>query len=86
MEQRIRELVNRLNEYSKAYYVMDAPKISDKEYDELFEACLSWNSRPVLYCRIRPPSGWVEIRCPGLRSIPTYSGFGALTRCAPVRT
>lgn len=40
MEQHIRELVDRLNEYSKAYYVMDAPKISDKEYDELFDSLL----------------------------------------------
>ena len=40
MEQQIRELVDRLNEYSKAYYVMDAPKISDKEYDELFDSLL----------------------------------------------
>ncbi len=40
MEQRIRELVDRLNEYSRAYYVMDAPKISDKEYDELFDSLL----------------------------------------------
>ena len=37
MEQRIRELVDKLNEYSKAYYVLDAPKISDKEYDELYD-------------------------------------------------
>jgi len=40
MEQRIRELVDKLNEYSRAYYVMDAPKISDKEYDELFDSLL----------------------------------------------
>ena len=40
MEQRIRELVDRLNEYSKAYHVMDAPKISDKEYDELYDSLL----------------------------------------------
>jgi len=40
MQQRIKELVNKLNEYSKAYYVMDAPKISDKEYDELFDRLL----------------------------------------------
>ncbi len=40
MEQRIRELVNKLNEYSKAYYVLDAPKISDKEYDELYDELL----------------------------------------------
>lgn len=40
MEQRIRELVDKLNEYSKAYYVLDAPKISDKEYDELYNELL----------------------------------------------
>lgn len=40
MEQRIREIVDKLNEYSKAYYVLDAPKISDKEYDELYDELL----------------------------------------------
>lgn len=40
MEQRIRELVDKLNDYSKAYYVLDAPKISDKEYDELYDELL----------------------------------------------
>lgn len=40
MEQRIRELVDKLNEYSRAYYVLDAPKISDKEYDELYDELL----------------------------------------------
>lgn len=40
MEQRIRELVDKLNEYSKAYYVLDAPKISDKEYDGLYDELL----------------------------------------------
>ena len=40
MEQRIRELVDKLNEYSKAYYVLDAPKISDKEYDERYDELL----------------------------------------------
>ena len=34
------ELVDKLNEYSKAYYVLDAPKISDKEYDELYDELL----------------------------------------------
>ena len=40
MEQRIRELVDKLNEYSRAYYVLDAPRISDKEYDELYDELL----------------------------------------------
>ncbi len=48
MEQRIRELVDKLNEYSKAYYVLDAPKISDKEYDELYDELLRLNPSPVI--------------------------------------
>ncbi len=38
---RIKELVSLLNEYSKAYYVLDAPKVSDGEYDALFDELLS---------------------------------------------
>ena len=37
MQARMRELVDRLNEYAKAYYVMDAPAVSDAEYDALFD-------------------------------------------------
>lgn len=33
--QRMQELVNRLNTYARAYYVEDAPLISDGEYDAL---------------------------------------------------
>lgn len=41
MQQRMRELVDTLNEYAKAYYVMDAPRVSDAEYDALFDELLS---------------------------------------------
>ena len=33
--QRMQELVDRLNTYARAYYVEDAPLISDGEYDAL---------------------------------------------------
>lgn len=41
MYPRMRELVDRLNEYAKAYYVDDAPKVSDAEYDALFDELLA---------------------------------------------
>ena len=41
MASKMRELVDRLNEYARAYYVMDAPLVSDKEYDELFDELLA---------------------------------------------
>ena len=34
-KQRMQELVDRLNTYARAYYVEDAPLISDGEYDAL---------------------------------------------------
>lgn len=40
MQQGMRELIDRLNDYAHAYYVLDAPKVSDKEYDELFDELL----------------------------------------------
>lgn len=36
-EGRIKELVNLLNEYSYYYYTLDNPKVSDKEYDKLYD-------------------------------------------------
>ena len=33
----MRELVDRLNRYAYEYYVQDAPTVSDKEYDALYD-------------------------------------------------
>ncbi len=40
MNERMRQLVALLNEYAEAYYNSAAPKVSDKEYDELFDELL----------------------------------------------
>lgn len=40
MEKRMRELVELLNKYSRAYYVLDTPLVSDGEYDKLFDELL----------------------------------------------
>ena len=37
MQERMKELVEKLNEYARAYYAFDAPKVSDAEYDALFD-------------------------------------------------
>ena len=34
---RMRELVDTLNEYAYRYYVLDEPVVSDKEYDALYD-------------------------------------------------
>ena len=41
MQERMKELVEKLNEYARAYYAFDAPKVSDAEYDALFDELLS---------------------------------------------
>lgn len=38
---RIEELVKSLNEYSYLYYTMDAPKVSDVEYDRLYDELIA---------------------------------------------
>ena len=38
---RMRELVSMLNAYARAYYQEDAPKVSDAEYDALFDELLN---------------------------------------------
>jgi len=38
---RIKDLVNRLNEYAMYYYTYDSPKVSDKEYDALYDELLA---------------------------------------------
>jgi len=37
----MRNLVDKLNEYSYKYYVLDEPVVSDKEYDKLYDELLS---------------------------------------------
>jgi DNA ligase (NAD+) len=39
-KKRIDELVEKLNDYAYYYYTLDNPKISDKEYDELYDELL----------------------------------------------
>lgn len=41
MQERMKELVEKLNEYAQAYYAFDAPKVSDAEYDALFDELLA---------------------------------------------
>ena len=41
MQERMKELVEKLNEYARAYYAFDAPKVSDAEYDALFDELLA---------------------------------------------
>ncbi len=41
MERRMRELVDTLNRYAHAYYVLDAPLVGDGQYDTLYDELLA---------------------------------------------
>lgn len=43
-KERLNELVKELNEHNYLYYVMDSPKISDSEYDKLYDELLALES------------------------------------------
>ncbi|MDN6409336.1 MAG: NAD-dependent DNA ligase LigA, partial [Tetragenococcus halophilus] len=40
-KKRVEKLVAELNQYSYEYYVLDAPTISDQEYDQMYQELLA---------------------------------------------
>ena len=36
-KEKIKELVEQLNNYSYKYYVLDDPSVTDKEYDKIYD-------------------------------------------------
>ena len=83
MEQRVRELVDKLNEYSRAYYVMDAPQISDKEYDELYDELLRLEEQTGL---ILPDSPTQRVGGDPLPCFEPHTHIGRLWSMDKVRT
>lgn len=66
-ERRARELRDLLEQHNIAYYVRDAPTVSDAEYDRLFQNCRT-SKRAIQICvpAIRLPSESVARRFPHL--------------------
>ena len=54
MQQRMRELVDELNGYARAYYELDAPRISDAEYDALYDELLKLEAESGLVLEDSP--------------------------------
>ena len=46
-EERMRELVHRLNETAYAYYVLDDPVISDMQWDQLYDELKNLHQRVI---------------------------------------
>lgn len=80
MQQGMRELIDRLNDYAYAYYVLDAPKVSDKEYDELFDELLRLEADTGIVFQIRQRFGSAASRLQRLNSIRILNAYGAWIR------
>ena len=46
--EKMRELVDKLNEYAYRYYVLDEPVVSDKEYDAVYDELVELERRTAV--------------------------------------
>ena len=63
MQERMKELVEKLNEYAQAYYAFDAPKVSDAEYDALFDELLALEAETGVTLPDSPTQRVGSVRC-----------------------
>ena len=71
----MRKLVDKLNEYSYKYYVLDDPTISDKEYDELYDQLLSLEKEMNT---VLPDSPTIRIGGEALKGFRTHRHLASL--------
>ena len=77
---RMRQLVEELNQHAYRYYVLDNPVISDKQYDVLFDELVQLE-KELGYSLPDSPSAASRSR--NLSSTGTSPGFGRWTRRSP---
>lgn len=77
---KMRELVDKLNEYAYHYYVLDNPIISDKEYDELYDELVGLERQTGV---VLPDSPTLKVGgdiIPAFRSVPHRSRLYSLDK------
>ena len=67
--ERMRELVDKLNDYAYRYYVLDDPVVSDGEYDKLYDELLSLEEK---YGMTYPDSPTKKVGGEGLKAFTPY--------------
>lgn len=77
------ELVRLLNEYGKAYYDEDAPKVSDKEYDALYDELLLLEKQSGT---VLPDSPTRKVGGSAVLGFPPHTHLGRLWSMDKVRT
>ena len=75
VEQEVEGLREELRGHEHLYYVMDAPVLTDAQYDGLMNRLkVLEEAHPELVTRTRRPSGWGESRRMGLKRWRTRGG------------
>ena len=85
-EKRIDELIEIINELNYYYYTLDNPKVSDREYDQLYDELVALEEETGI---IRDYSPTQRVGGPileGLKSTPIWVDFGAWTNAKPLRS
>ena len=60
MEKRMKELVDKLNQYAKEYYTEDNPSVSDAEYDKLYRELVTLEAEHPELVQADSPTHRVE--------------------------
>ncbi len=81
---KMRALVDRLNETAYQYYALSQPSISDGEWDALYDALVALERETGVTLPDSPTRGASEaLRSPALPSTGTWRAFGRWTRPSP---
>ncbi len=55
---KMKELVEKLNEYAYRYYSLDNPVVSDKEYDDLYDGLVKLEKQTGIVLPDSPTKRW----------------------------
>ena len=86
MQERMKELVEKLNEYARAYYAFDAPKVSDAEYDALFDELLALEAETGVTLPDSPTQRVGSEPLAAFEQQTHQARLWSMIRCAPVRS
>ena len=64
---RMRELVDRLNETAYQYYTLDKPTISDKEWDALYDELVKLDHPKCAFFSGSDPNSYLSLAKDGLK-------------------
>lgn len=81
IKERIKELVEKLNEYSYQYYTLDNPTISDAEYDKLYDELVSLEKQSGYVLNNSPTKRVGDVVLKGFNTVKHLGRLYSLDKC-----